>query len=413
MEDNTQVTEEIIEGIDDFIPMPGADAVVTGSEETSAAEEKKNADIFKREKKVDMSFLDKDLDEKKEEEEDDENLSDEEKAAKLAAKANEDSTGAADEAIASIDEEFEDEPEVKTTKGEKNMLTAFQGLIDDEVILPFDDDKDLSEYTKKDWQELIKVNMEEREKAIREQTPKEFFDALPQELQYAAMHVAKGNTDLKSVFAALAKREQYLQATGFGSGDDALIEDQIQEWVETGNISKKANQFKPKLDKMQEKILEQDLARQEAAQQKQAEQKEAYMKNIYETLKPADLNGVKLDNKRQNMLWNELTTVKYESMTGRPTNLLGKLLEDYQFGDEPRYDLIAEATWLLSDPEDYKAQLRQSAKNEEVGETVKKLKTEEGRRLKSTASKEEKQEASRKPTKRTVSRNNKNIFARK
>jgi hypothetical protein len=113
------------------------------------------------------------------------------------------------------------------------------------------------------------------------------------------------------------------------------------------------------------------------------------------------------------MLWNELTTVKYQSMTGRPTNLLGKLLEDYQFSDEPRYDLIAETLWLLQDPDDYKASIRASVEKEIVGNTAKKLKTEEGRRLKSTQTMNvDNEEASRKPSKRTISRKPGNIFKR-
>jgi hypothetical protein len=429
-QDNNKVTQDTIEGIDDFVPMPGADAVVTTDEENSSVKPTNN--VFKRETEVNLDFLD---DNKKQDSEDKEDSDESEKT-----DANEevsDSTGAAEEVIKEIDEEFENAPveenEIRDTsiKSDKSFVSAMKSLIDEETLLPFDEDKSIEEYTKKDWQELIKINIQEKERALREQTPKEFFDALPPELQYAAMHVAKGNTNLKDVFAALSRREevkeldpsndnhqemiarQYLQATNFGSGDNSLIEDQVQEWVETGSIGKKAKQFKPKLDKMQEKILEADLRKQEETQAVKAQQKEAYMKNIYEALKPAELNGVKLTNKRQNMLWNELTTVKYQSMTGKPTNLLGKLLEEYQFSNKPRYDLIAEATWLLSDPEDYKAQLRASVETEITGETAKKLKTEEGRRLKSTViNTGEDEVASRSPKKKTVSRKKGSMFKR-
>ena len=428
MEDNNTVTQETIEGIDDFLPMPGADAVVNtdNTESNASSTSKSPSDIFKRDKEVDISFLDKT------EENEETKKEDEEESTETTGKT-ETSEGAADDVISEIDNEFTDEPtsETSTKKPTGAMFDAMKSLMDEEYLLAFDDDKPIEEYSKKDWQELIKANIEEKERTLKEQTPKEFFDALPPELQYAAMHVAKGNTNLKDVFAALARREevkeldvsnedhqemiarQYLQATGFGSGDNELIEDQIREWVETGAITKKANQFKPKLDKMQEKILEADLKKQEEAQVRQAQQKENYMKNIYESLKPGELNGVKLSNKRQNMLWNELTTVKYQSMTGKPTNLLGRLLEEYQFSDQPRYDLIAEATWLLSDPEDYKAQIRAAVEKEVVGDTAKKLKTEEGRRLRSTVQANvDQEEASRTPKKRTISRKSTNIFKR-
>ena len=202
---------------------------------------------------------------------------------------------------------------------------------------------------------------------------------------------------------------QYLQATGFGNNDQDLIEDQIQEWVDGGNLSKKANQFKPKLDDLQSEMLQGKLAQQEQFKQQQQQKKEAYMHNIYETLKPGDLNGVKIDSKRQKMLWDELTTVKYESISGRPTNMLGKLLEDYQFGKQPRYDLIAETLWLLSDPDDYKENIRKQAKNEVVADTVRKLKTEESRKISSYTRDDDEDEA--KPASRKITRQT-NIFKR-
>jgi len=200
---------------------------------------------------------------------------------------------------------------------------------------------------------------------------------------------------------------QYLHATNFGSGDQALIEDQIEEWVNSGTIAKRANQFKPKLDDMQSEVLQSKLAQQEQFKLQQQQQKEMYMDNIYNTLKPGDLNGVKVDNKRQKFLWEELTTLKYESLQGKPTNLLGRLLEEYQFSNSPRYDLIAETLWLLSDPNDYKEQIRKQGRSEATQETVKKLKTEEARKLSSTVTEEKEVQSSRPSLKKP-----RNIFAR-
>ena len=284
----------------------------------------------------------------------------------------------------------------------------------------------LGSLSEKDVEELWTANVDNLKQEVAAKTPKEFFESLPEELQYAAEYVSKGGQDLKGLFRALAHVEevrdldvrepehqeiivrQYLQATGFGNGDQELIEDQIQEWAEGGNLSKKANQFKPKLDDLQEEMLQSKLAQQEQFKQQQQAKKEAYMSNIYETLKPGELNGVKIDSKRQKFLWDELTTVKYESITGRPTNMLGKLLEDYQFGKEPRYDLIAETLWLLSDPEDYKENIRKQAKNEVINDTVRKLKTEESRKI-SSYTRDEDDDI--KPASRKISRQT-NIFKR-
>ena len=397
MSDNNQqttVSNVTLDSIDDFLPMPGADSVVTADE----GDDKKPS-IFSTQKPVDTSFLDKE-----DEEEEDEDGKKKTPAPDAAATA--DALKDLDEELFGGDDE-DDEPEPSKKAGRKKtdksgLVETFSKLIEEGTFFAFEDEKPLEEYSVKDWQELVQANLEEKEKQLREQTPKEFFESLPDELQYAAEYVAKGGKDMKGLFRALAQVEetrsldprqpehqehivrQYLQASGFGNGDQDLIEDQIEEWLESGAIAKKASQFKPKLDQMEEEVVQQKLAQQEAFRQQQQQKKEEYMDQIYNTLKPAELNGVKLDAKRQKFLWDELTSVKYDSMSGRPTNLLGKLLEDYQFGKEPRYDLIAETLWLLSDPEDYKENIRKQVASQVTQDTVRKLKTEEGRRLAST-----------------------------
>jgi hypothetical protein len=385
--DTQDVSSVVLENIDDFLPLPGADSVVTSEEEEVKT-------VFSKPEPTDLGFLD------------DENPD--------AVKVTKEEV---DSALSELDGEFEDTDDI-TKPGRKKidksgMVETFSKLMEEGVLLGFEDDKPLEDYSIKDWKELIQANIEERERALREQTPREFFEALPEELQYAAEYVAKGGKDMKGLFRALAQVEeqrsldpsndehqelivrQYLYATNFGNGDQSLIEDQIEEWVNNGTITKRANQFKPKLDDMQAQVLQAKLAQQEQFRMQQQQQKEMYMENIYNTLKPGDLNGVKVDGKRQKFLWEELTTLKYQSLQGKPTNLLGRLLEEYQFSNNPRYDLIAETLWLLSDPEDYKQQIRQQGKNQATQETVKKLKTEEARRLSSTVAEEREPASSR------------------
>lgn len=412
--DTTQATNTSveIENIDDFLPLPGAESVVTTNEE---GEEETAKSIFSKPEPADLTFLDDNSDDSED--------GDKKKVTKAEV----------DSALQELDDQLADEEDAEAgnkagrKKVDKSgMVETFSKLMDEGLIVGFDDDKPLEEYSLKDWKELIQANFEEKEKAIREQTPKEFFESLPDELQYAAEYVAKGGKDMKGLFRALAQVEeqrsldprnedhqeiivrQYLSATNFGNGDQALIEDQVEEWVNNGTIAKRANQFKPKLDDMQNEVLRGKLEQQEQFKVKQQKQKEAYMENIYNTLKPAELNGVKIDKSRQKFLWDELTGLKYESMQGRQTNLLGKLLEDYQFGETPRYDLIAETLWLLSDPEDYKESIRKQAKAEVTQETVKKLKTEEARKLSSTQSTNEETETK---ARRTLSKP-RNIFSR-
>lgn len=407
----TSVSNVTIDSIDDFLPMPGAESIVT-----SEGDDKPS--FFAKEVKTDLSFLDA------------ENSNSAENKGEV--KPDAATTTAA---LAELDAELEleDDQTIEKQKGgrkkidKSGLVETFSKLFEDGTLAPFEDEKPLEEYSVKDWQDLISANLEEKEKALREQTPKEFFESLPEELQFAAEYFAKGGTDIKGLFRVLSQVEevrelnpaipehqetivrQYLQATNFGNGDNELIEEQVQEWLESGNIVKKASQFKPKLDAMQEEVIQGKLAQQEQFRAEQQKKKEEYMDNIYNTLKPAEINGIKIDAKRQKFLWEELTSVKYQSMTGRPTNLLGKLLEDHQFSKTPRYDLIAETLWLLSDPEDYKESIRKQAKNEVTQETVRKLKTEEARKIASTVKEDDEEE--QKPTRR-IPRPAANIFRR-
>jgi hypothetical protein len=133
---------------------------------------------------------------------------------------------------------------------------------------------------------------------------------------------------------------------------------------------------------------------------------------VYTTLAAGDLGGIKLDRKTQSLLYSGLVQPSYPSISGKPTNLLGHLLEKYQFV-EPRHDLIAEALWLLADPTGYKNRVRDIGAKETIQKTVRQLKTEEGRKLTTSPNepKEERRESNRPTQQRTISRGS-NIFKR-
>ena len=132
---------------------------------------------------------------------------------------------------------------------------------------------------------------------------------------------------------------------------------------------------------------------------------DAYMNNVFNALRPAEINGLKLDKKTQAQLYSGLVQPQYPSISGKPTNLLGHLLEKYQYV-EPNYPLIAEALWLLSDPNGYRNELKKQGKNAAVEQTVRQLKTEQSRKNVSTYYEEEEQQKPRKITRQT------NIFKR-
>jgi hypothetical protein len=106
-----------------------------------------------------------------------------------------------------------------------------------------------------------------------------------------------------------------------------------------------------------------------------------------------------------------LVQPNYPSISGKPTNLLGHLLEKYQFV-EPRHDLIAEALWLLADPNGYKTKVRDLGGKAATEKVVRQLKTEQSRRITSSNTNQDEEAERRSATtsrpaqQRTISRNN-------
>tara|TARA_B110000503_G_scaffold27740_1_gene44304 strand:+ start:1082 stop:2362 length:1281 start_codon:yes stop_codon:yes gene_type:complete len=334
-----------------------------------------------------------------------------------------------DSIMDSLDEEDEEDIK-KETRGRKSISgisDVFSKLISEDKIVPFDDEKSLDEYTAKDWEELIEANLEERGNQVRRETPKQFFASLPEELQIAARYVADGGQDLKGLFSTLSqveetksldvKREQdqetiireYLGATGYGTSEE--IAEEIEIWKDLGKLETQASKFKPKLDKMQEKIVAKKIEEQELKKKQQEHASKTYMSNVYETLKDGALGDIKVDKRTQAMLYNGLVQPSYPSVSGRNTNLLGHLLEKYQFV-EPNYTLISEALWLLQDPEGYKAKIMDKGAQKSVEQTVRKLKTEQSNAGGSNSlGVQEKDDVRNKPAGKKLPRTN-NIFKR-
>jgi len=329
----------------------------------------------------------------------------------------------------SLDDETDEDVEKKETRGRKpisGISDVFSKLINDKKILAFDDEKSLDDYTAKDWEELIEVNLQERANEVRRETPKQFFASLPQELQIAARYVADGGQDLKGLFNTLGSVEEtkslnikseadqetiikeYLGATGYGTSEE--IDEEIEIWKDLGKLEKQASKFKPKLDKMQEKIIGKKLQEQDLKRKQQEYASKQYMSNVYETLKEGNLGDIKVDRKTQAMLYNGLVQPSYPSVSGKNTNLLGHLLEKYQFV-EPNYTLISEALWLLSDPNGYKAKIMDKGAQKSVETTVRKLKTAAASNSSASLGIEQREDTTRRPTGKKLQRTN-NIFKR-
>lgn len=323
--------------------------------------------------------------------------------------------------------EENDEPSRKDkSKSRKEPLVkVFQKLIDDEILLPFDEDKDLADYTQADLQELITTNFEQRREDMRSEVTNEIFENLPRELQSAMNYVANGGKDLKGLFQQLSTTVEvsslnpekdaeeiarmYLRETNFGDSD--LITEQIQEWREAGTLGKRAKSFHPKLVKSAQAKNESEVERVKREKEERERLGAEFQDSMIDTLSKKDLNGIPLTKELRRSLAEGILTSSHESKFAKTrTNELFHLIEKYQT-EEKKPDLIAEALFLLRDPESYRKAVSQIAVRDTDKDRVRKLKTSAERRSAGAGSEEE-EERETKRTRKTVKRRGPNFFQR-
>lgn len=415
---NTNVQEIEFDNLEDLLGVGSESIMVADS--TTTVDDNKKPGVFSA-TTTDTTFLDKPI---------------EDKVADTTTSTTE-GKPATQEPAATL-EDLEELLETSITEAEKNpggrpsltkdvMIETANKLIEKGLLFPFDDGKKLEDYSQADWEELLEANFKEREDKLLEEVPATFYESLPNELKRAYEYVANGGTDLKNMFKALAAAEEvkeldpktvdgqesivrsYLQATNYGTAEE--IEEEIEALKDRGDLETKAERFKPRLDQMQEQLIKAKIEQQEKAKQQQEAQAKLYQENVFKTLEKGELNGIKLDNKVQNLLFSGLVQPNYPSITGRQTNMLGHLLEKYQWV-EPRHDLIAEALWLLADPDGYKSKLKEGAEKQVLEKTVRQLKTEEASKISSSTPDERDEPAGNRQTSRTLNRPRKNFFGR-
>ena len=393
----TTSIEQVEMNLDEILGTPGAENVMLPGTE-------KKPSMFTQ-PSTDLSFLENDSDEESSESNEDKKPV--ENPADVIKELDKEFLGGSEE-----NDQEDNQPKPGRPKVDKSGLSKlFNKLIEKGQIVPFEDDKSLDDYTKKDFEELLEANIADKENQIRQSTPVEFFDSLPEELQVAAKYVADGGEDLKGLFRVLSEVEEhrqldpkdtkdqeqiireYLRATSFGNDEE--IDEEIYGWKDRGDLEAKALKFKPKLDKMQEHIVAQKLAQQENMRKQQNAAANAYMQNVYNTLNAGEVNGIKIDKKTQGMLYTGLVQPNYPSISGKQTNMLGHLLEKYQYV-EPDYNKIAKVLWLLADEEGYEARVKEQGKNAQVEKTVRQLKTEQAKMASSTPVVEQEETTQRK-----------------
>jgi hypothetical protein len=421
-ESGTTTVTQVDLDIDNILGTPGAENIMLPSGEEKKPEPPK-PNLFTS-KPVDLSFLDN---------ADEDDSDDSSSSADAGTPAQPAATKSNDEINQDLDSFSNPEADKggRPKMSKDGMIEFTKKLIEKGIIVPFETEdgkeEDLTKYSIKDFEELFDANLQEKERKMRNQIPVEFFQQLPEELQVAAKYVSDGGQDLKGLFRTLAQVEEVRQLDPENEYDQENIvrayltaknpdwttdeiEEEIVGWKDRDELAAKAQKLKPKLDAMQQQVVAHRLQQQEQMRQQQQQQAQMYMNNVYKVLDPGDLNGLKLDKKTQSMLYAGLVQPNYPSISGRQTNLLGHLLEKYQYV-EPRHDLIAEALWLLSDPDGYRSKVKESGKKEATEKTVRMLKTEQATKVSSSNTTDADDDKSSRPTQR-LQRPNPNFFKR-
>lgn len=247
----------------------------------------------------------------------------------------------------------------------------------------------LNTMSDKDKQELLDKNIEKQRNLGYETAPAALREALPPKAQYVIDYLEQGGQDLESLFSSLAKAVQvekldpaneahmpeiarnYLQLKNFGSAE--MINAQVSEWAEDGKLESKVKEFKPLLDKMQEEQVQYQVQQETALNKQRQEAAQAYVQNVTAVLGKYEVGGLKMSKKDASALYYDLTEANYQSMSGKPTNIIGHMLEKIQYV-EPNFDYVAEVAWLLRDREGFKNAIRTSAKSEKAQEIARELK---------------------------------------
>jgi hypothetical protein len=417
--------EEVeFENLDDLLGIPSASSVISGGSEPKP-------NVFKSDK-VDMKFLDEIDDD------DTESLQNPDVAKQVVA-------AIVDEPLNNEEEEEDnDDPAAQAGKNpggrprlvKDAMVEATKRLVDKGILQPFAKEdgtleKPIEDYTVDDFEELIQANIDSQTNEVAANAPVQLFQQLPQEVQAVVHYALNGGQDIKAVFSQLARAQetfdldvskeddqeviarQYLNLSGFGTAEE--IEDEINVLKDRGDLAKYAERYKPKLDAQQAQVIEKRLQDQQAAQTRKAQMEKKYHDVVYNTLNSNNLNGIPLNNKVQTMLYYGLTdNSKYQDSKGNPTNALGYLLEQHQFGEKANPSLVAEALWLLADPVQYRNSIKQLGANTANASTARQLRTEEAsRNASSTGIGDQNSNAGRTPGKREpIKRSGRSLFSR-
>lgn len=284
-----------------------------------------------------------------------------------------------------LEKEEEDIEEDKTPIVETSTY-KYSNFVGEGLLKPFEDQEEIN--TEDEFKELLTANLQNEYEKGKEEGTAAILSNIPEELKTVVEYALKGGTDIKGMFSKFneksfvkdldienEKDQEEIVRQVLRSQD--LSEEEIQEEIESykdlDSLKRMATKLKPRLDKLKEKNIEQELKKQEELVQMAEEQKQNYTKTISDTLSKGDVFGYKVNDKLKDSLVNGMSNLNYPSITGNKTNLLGRLLEKYQF-EEPDMERIMAATMILLDPKEFFNNIKLENKKEVEKEAIRRIK---------------------------------------
>ncbi len=286
---------------------------------------------------------------------------------------------------------------------ENNNVNPYnlKSLFDKKILLGFEDKGDDDNYTPEEFEELIQANIEKRSKDAQTNALKELYEKMPQSVQQVMVYATNGASpeDMKNLYKTLSVSEEqskidindvngqkqiirkYLTATNWG--DENEIEEEIASLSDKNELEKKAKQFKPKLDKLTQEEINKKLEKQKEISKQREQRNMEYVQTVGKALSGGTLNGIPLDKNTAQNLFQGMVQAQFPLSNGNKGNYMSYLIDKYQWV-EPNPELLAEALWLMADPEEYRNRVYRLIENEVNQKTYRKLQTE--------------QESSRKPS---------------
>ena len=314
------------------------------------------------------------------------------------------------------EEDEDDDPEAKNKGGRKGaLIEAMSKLVEKGTLTLFEDQPDISTYTIEHIEELIESNITAKVNETAQKAPLEVFKRLDPKLQDVVAYALNGGKDVISVLKSVTRSQEVAELSleneadqerivrehfrSIDYGDEEAIEDEIASIIDRGELEKKATSFKPKLDEKQASILKKKLDEQEQKVKDAKVASSKYAETIFKVLDSPTLNGIPLNEKVQTMLYHGLSdNTQYQDRNGDPTNALGHLIERYQFGENADPSILAEALWLMADPQGYRNNVLTLGKQKQDARTVRSLKTAEAEKTTSS----NKGDGAKAPTTRTA-----------